>query len=131
MDLLTKRLDWFRVAFTTTALLLAILWGASLFAHERRGPFRTSFEIPLAPGRSLHVHVGNRQTWRSFEASWLEPAPVGLREPRVEMWYRRQRVWPGSYLGSYSVPGWPLPALAGGLSLVLAGTIVRHRLVRR
>ena len=107
------------------ALLSASMWASGRWAE----PYRVMFDVPLAPGHSLHVHIANHQQPRLFDAYLyysLARLPISPT-PRVDVWYQRQRVWAGTHLASFQPPAWPLVAMTLIPAVLALPAIARRR----
>lgn len=89
----------------------------------QRGPWGyVHFDVPIAPGRSLHIHIGelfvqSRLGLERFSAgSWPMFKPV-----RVAVRYRTGPGWQGRQLFTTYLPTWPVmvvtPAVIAALLL--------------
>lgn len=88
----------------------------------------THVDLPIAPGRAIHIHVGDpyggasARLYPSFSSRPLPFAPL-----RVALRYRGGAGWRGREIFVARVPTWPLAAVMPGLGLALLLTLVAPR----
>src|SRR5215210_3062449 len=137
-DAAVARIALERLLFRARLALLAvwlILTNVVVWVGGQQGNWRaTHFDVPLAPGRSLHVHVAHR-FWQGssgmYRAGYEQPRRQPFGPLRIWVRYRTGPGWFGPVLGIYEVPTWPLLPLTGGVVLFVpllwpAGLLLRR-----
>lgn len=112
------------------ALTNGLVWAGSRVGSSGR----THFDIPAGPGRSIHVHIGDRMWQDSYGyRTGQEYAVQPVFKPlRVALWYRIHPGWQGRRLLVAHLPTWPLAPLALGLAAMALLTVwPANRLIRQ
>ncbi len=114
-----------QLALAAGVLWLALANTAVLASSQWTTWTRTHFDLPLAPGRALHVHIGNPWAYRSITSSYYDVEPQRPFQPlRISVRYRVMSGWQGRQLMVAHLPTWPpllmLPSALASLALVMA-----------
>ncbi len=110
---------------TRLVLTYALIWLALLNALVWTGPqwvtwHTTHFDLPIAPGRAVHVHVGDPFSSGTSRAYPYTASSAQAYAPmRISIRYRVGPGWQGRQLFSAFVPTWPLLAMLPGTTLAL------------
>lgn len=109
-----------RLILAVVVIWFALLTGMAWAAGSWNRPHQARFDVPVGPGRALHMHVVGAPV-----RLYIEPGPSPITRPgsslQVSVWYRPLHVHPGTYVGTFPLPAWPLAVLTGGLSIALFG----------
>ena len=103
-------------------LLFGLLLGATLANVRSARPFIMRFDVPLAPHRQLHLHVGSFRSlnFGSIQDGYLRPVrPVSGDIWQVEAWYRAGGGRPGIEVADFELPMWPLKLLVVAAPIAL------------
>lgn len=90
------------------------------------------FDVPIAPGRSVHIHVGDRLLQPVVTRDVRPALPRALKPLRVALRYRTGPAWQGRQLLAFYLPAWPLlPLTLASIGLLALATLLPERLLVR
>jgi hypothetical protein len=134
MDEIVRRARLALAAMVVWLIMSNLLMLTSQFWFRQRG---THFDIPIAPGRSLHIHVGDRTFQPVYGSERIyyhnSTRPRIFKPLRVSVRYRLTPGWAGRHLAVAYLPTWPLAPLMFGAACALGivSLLPRHLIVRR
>ena len=105
-----------RIALLVLAVWLALTNGL-VWAGAHWGTWRgTHFDVPIAPGRAIHMHIGDRFLWRYTDMGAVPAEEREVFRPiRIAVRYRTGPGWSGRQLFTLYLPVWPLLPLTLGV----------------
>ena len=123
---------------TRLVLVIAVLWlaltNAIVWAGSSWGSWsRTHFDLPIAPGRSVHIHIGDPFGGSGYSNyAYGRPQPLAYRPLRLSVRYRIMPGWAGRQVLLTYIPTWlPLALMPGAVTSLVLVTLLPGRLSAR